>query len=254
MKDNFLLKKSYQKIFNELSDDEAGKLIKGIFSYVNTQENNLDGLLSAVFIQIKDYIDSNEEKYRKICERNRKNGLEGGRPRGKPNETQINPVGYFGKNTHISYIHNNHLEDKKDSNRGMGEEKEKEETFKATEDIGLLMEIAEKIINHLNVKTKSNYKFKNESTLEKIKAQLNEGYKLEDFIDVIDKKSDEWIGTEFEQHLCPDVLFGKKFEKYLNQKIKPKKEEPKCFKEDINQEKLSQEELEEVENLLKEFK
>ncbi len=251
MKENFLLKKSYQKIFNELSDDEAGKLIKGIFSYVNTRESNLDGLLSAVFIQIKDYIDSNEEKYKKICERNRKNGSEGGRPRLKPNETQKNPVGYFGKNTHISYIHNNHLEDKKDSNRGMGEEKEKEETFNATEDIGLLMEIAERIINYLNHKTKSNYKFKNESTLEKIKAHLNEGYKLEDFIDVIDKKVDEWTGTEFEQHLCPDVLFGKKFEKYFNQKRRIK---PSCLNQTDNQQKLSKEQQKEMENLLKEFK
>lgn len=251
MKDNFLLKKSYQKIFNELSDDEAGKLIKGIFSYVNTKENNLNGLLSAIFLQIKDYIDSNEEKYMKICERNRKNGLEGGRPKGKPKETQKNPVGYFGLNTQISYIHNNHLEDNKD-NRGMGEEG-KEETFKTTEDVGLLIEIARKVINHLNERTKSNYKFKNESTLDKIKAQLNEGYRLEDFIAVIDKKSDEWIGTDFEQHLCPDVLFGKKFEKYLNQKIKPKKEKPKCFIEDDKQEKPSDEEIEEVKKLLKEF-
>ena len=52
---------------------------------------------------------------------------------------------------------------------------------------------------------------------------MNEGYILDDFIAVIDKKYDEWIGTEWEKYLCPETLFGTKFEKYLNQKSSQKK-------------------------------
>ncbi len=60
---------------------------------------------------------------------------------------------------------------------------------------------------------------------------MNEGYRLDDFRVVIDKKCNEWIGTEFERYLTPDVLFGTKFEKYLNQKITAKKEKENTFLE-----------------------
>jgi hypothetical protein len=35
---------------------------------------------------------------------------------------------------------------------------------------------------------------------------------------VIDKKTKEWLGTQFENYLRPETLFGTKFEGYLNQK------------------------------------
>ena len=47
---------------------------------------------------------------------------------------------------------------------------------------------------------------------------------FEDFCTVIDKKSNEWLGTDMEKFLCPDTLFGTKFESYLNQKVTAKKE------------------------------
>ena len=54
---------------------------------------------------------------------------------------------------------------------------------------------------------------------------MNEGYTLDDFIAVIDKKTDEWLDNEeFSKYLCPETLFGTKFEKYLNQKVVNKKQ------------------------------
>ena len=64
---------------------DAGKLIKGIFNYVNTGDSELDGYLKIVFIPIKDYIDKNEETYRKRCEINKLNGSKGGAPKGNNN-------------------------------------------------------------------------------------------------------------------------------------------------------------------------
>ncbi len=136
-----MLKKSQQEVFRELSDIDAGKLIKGIFNYVNTGDSELDGYLKVVFIPIKDCIDKNEETYRKRCEINKLNGSKGGAPKGNSNakkEKQPKITERLQKqpktsknnmNNHI-HIHNNHLEEKKDNNRGMGEEEEKEETFK----------------------------------------------------------------------------------------------------------------------------
>ena len=67
------------------------------------------------------------------------------------------------------------------------------------------------------------YKSNTAKTKQLINARLNEGFTLEDFKTVIDKKCVEWSGTEFEKFLRPNTLFGTKFESYLNQNIvKPK--------------------------------
>ena len=77
----------------------------------------------------------------------------------------------------------------------------------------------EEVVNHLNLKAGTKYKSNSKNTTKHIKARLNDGYTLEDFKSVIDKKCSEWLNTDMEKYLCPDTLFGSKFEKYLNQKI-----------------------------------
>lgn len=74
------------------------------------------------------------------------------------------------------------------------------------------------IIDYLNLKNNSNYKYTTKTTKEKIKARLNDGFTLEDFKIVIDKKVEEWLGTDMEKYLRPETLFGTRFESYLNQK------------------------------------
>ena len=46
-----------------------------------------------------------------------------------------------------------------------------------------------------------------------------QGYAVDDFVQVIDKKTGEWMGTKFQQYLRPDTLFGSKFESYVNQQV-----------------------------------
>jgi uncharacterized phage protein (TIGR02220 family) len=74
------------------------------------------------------------------------------------------------------------------------------------------------IVNYLNEKSSKNYKHTSKKTQTLIKARLNEGFKEKDFYTVIDKKTKEWLGTQFENYLRPETLFGTKFEGYLNQK------------------------------------
>jgi uncharacterized phage protein (TIGR02220 family) len=76
----------------------------------------------------------------------------------------------------------------------------------------------QEIINYLNLKAKTNYKYTTKKTKDCIKARINEGFTLEDFKLVIDNKANEWLGTNMEQYLRPETLFGNKFEGYLNQK------------------------------------
>ncbi len=75
------------------------------------------------------------------------------------------------------------------------------------------------IINYLNSKVGVMYKASNSKTINLVKARLKDGFTIEDFKTVIDKKVKAWKGTSFEQYLTPFTLFGEKFEVYLNQKI-----------------------------------
>ena len=75
------------------------------------------------------------------------------------------------------------------------------------------------IVQYLNDKCGTRYRYQTKGTQEHINARLKEGYTVEDFKTVIDKKFEEWHGTDMEKFLRPETLFAGKFESYLNQKI-----------------------------------
>lgn len=75
------------------------------------------------------------------------------------------------------------------------------------------------IVEYLNMICGTRYKHSTVNTKKHIRARLKDGYVLDDFKSVIDKKSKEWLGTSMEKFLRPDTLFGTKFESYLNQNI-----------------------------------
>lgn len=79
------------------------------------------------------------------------------------------------------------------------------------------------IVEYLNIKSNSHYKYSTDKTQALIKARIKDGFTLDDFKIVIDKKCEEWLGTDFEKFLRPETLFSNKFEGYLNQKITAKK-------------------------------
>ena len=73
------------------------------------------------------------------------------------------------------------------------------------------------IIEYLNTKLDTKYKYNSEYINKHINARLSEGFTLEDFKTVIDKKYLEWNGTEMAKFLRPETLFGTKFQTYLNE-------------------------------------
>lgn len=77
----------------------------------------------------------------------------------------------------------------------------------------------ENIVEYLNGKAGTKYKATTKATKSVIQARLKEGFEVKDFEAVIDKKVSQWKGTEMEQYLRPQTLFGTKMESYLNQKI-----------------------------------
>lgn len=77
-------------------------------------------------------------------------------------------------------------------------------------------EIYTSIIARLNEQAETAYRANSKATKSHINARLAEGYTVEDFYTVIEKKCTEWRGTDMEKYLRPETLFGSKFENYLN--------------------------------------
>jgi uncharacterized phage protein (TIGR02220 family) len=74
------------------------------------------------------------------------------------------------------------------------------------------------IVNYLNKKLGTRYKYSTKDIQSHIKARIKEGFTYEDFVSVIDKKYQEWHGTKWEKYLRPITLFSTNFQSYLNQK------------------------------------
>lgn len=100
-------------------------------------------------------------------------------------------------------------------------------------------EIYISIITYLNQRAGVNYRASSKKTKTCIHARIEEGFTLEDFKTVIDKKADEWIGTEYEKYLRPETLFGTKFESYLNANIRKPQASGQTYKKQTRADELN---------------
>ena len=80
--------------------------------------------------------------------------------------------------------------------------------------------VVSEIIDYLNQKTGKHFRKSIANTTRAINARIKEGFTVDDFKSVIDKKVIEWGKDErMKQYLRPQTLFGTKFESYLNQDL-----------------------------------
>ena len=81
-KKSFVAYCDWEETFEELSDEEAGKLIKHLFKYVNDKNpETSDKLTKMCFIPIKQSLKRDLKKYEKYIEKQSVNGKKGGRPK-----------------------------------------------------------------------------------------------------------------------------------------------------------------------------
>lgn len=96
-----------------------------------------------------------------------------------------------------------------------GDREDKKRKDKNKEDIYI------SVISHLNEKAGTSYRASSQATRELINGRLSEGFTVDDFKKVIDKKCAEWKGGDMEKYLRPETLFKRsKFESYLNEPIR----------------------------------
>lgn len=100
MKETFIIKSVWKSVFDDLSDKQAGVLIKAVFEYIATGEKpaelqDLEVRMAFKFMALD--LDAFKEKYEDKCAINRDNGMKGavfgklgGRPR-KSEKTPKNP-------------------------------------------------------------------------------------------------------------------------------------------------------------------
>ena len=130
------------------------------------------------------------------------NGKKGGRPK-----TSKKPIGYSEGKPELNLEHNHLITITK--------------PITITKDRNNTSIV--EIINYLNDVCSTKYKSSTKKNKELINVRLKEGFTVDDFQKVIDKKYNNWINTDDEKYLRPETLFGNKFEGYLNQ-ISTKKE------------------------------
>ena len=106
MKDNVIFWQDWDEAVRSLPEQEQGEAYRAVMDYalrdVTYTGKNAGIKMLLTFLTPK--IDEQKDRYAKVCERNRINGQNGGRPR-KPIETQNNPAGF-------SETQNNPIKDK----------------------------------------------------------------------------------------------------------------------------------------------
>lgn len=98
-----------------------------------------------------------------------------------------------------------------------GESKTETETETRTQRKTQITEIADRVVDYLNLKAGTAYRHGIAKTVSLVSARLKDGFTENDFTLVINKKCEDWNGTDYARYLRPETLFGTKFESYLNQ-------------------------------------
>jgi uncharacterized phage protein (TIGR02220 family) len=75
----------------------------------------------------------------------------------------------------------------------------------------------EEIITYLNKVAGKKFSPTDENNAKPIRKRLVEKYSFQDFKQVIDVKTPKWKGTDMDDYLRPQTLFGGKFNAYLNE-------------------------------------
>ena len=94
---SFIVHHDSLEVISKLTDEQAGKLLKAIKAYQLGEEFEMDLMTDLVFTPFKSQFVRDEEKYQNIVNRNKNNGLKGGRPKLNTNPEEPNkPSGLSG--------------------------------------------------------------------------------------------------------------------------------------------------------------
>lgn len=214
MTDGFIFYASFMKALATLPDADRLKAYDAICRYaLYDEEPTCEGAALGMFYMAQPQIDANRKR--------RENGTKGGRPktRTEPTENQTETKQKPKENQTETKV------EAKEKDKVKVKDKVKDINTMSGKPDGapLLMPTVKEVVDYLNTKAGTHYRANVRQTVDKVKARLNDGFTVEDFKTVIDIKTAEWMGTEWQKFIRPETLFGAKFESYLNQRPAQKK-------------------------------
>ena len=252
MKDGFIFHFENIEDIEDMSLEEQGLMFRAMIEFAQTgkEPEFEDRVMRAAWKPIRRRMSKDKERYDSICERNSKNIKSRWKNKDvcedipedtntcedMPEDTtacedtseDTDTCGDVPEDTTVyenipddtSAIPKNTKNTNTDTETDTETDIERDRSARAREDITY-----NEIIGYLNQKTGAKFRADAKEARRCIRARWNEGYRLEDFKSVIDKKVKEWKGdAKMQIFLRPITLFSTKFESYLNQpRAKPKR-------------------------------
>lgn len=212
MRDSLVFYRSFAEAIADLDEADQLAAFWNIVRYgLDGTEPETRGAATAVFRMAKPQIEANNKRYQ--------NGSKGGRKAAPHATVEAKPT-------------RNHPETKMEPKQNQTEQNR--ESSEPNENVNVNENVNDKkkkdivgqaateypykaVIDYLNRKAGTAFKDQSKDSRRHIKARFDDGFCLDDFYRVIDKKTAEWQGTDLAPYLRPSTLFGTKFEAYLNQ-------------------------------------
>ena len=169
-KKSILIYSDFLPKISKLSDEQAGKLFKGLLNYSNGITPEFDDiLLDYAFEDIKTTIDRDSEKYSLKCLKNKEIAIERERIKRERNNTNVNERVQVSTNS-----------TDKDNDKDNDIDNDNYNVIN-NNNINF-----DKLLSFLNSKTGRNFKIINEATKKKYNARLKEGYTSKDIANAIE--------------------------------------------------------------------
>ena len=224
-KKSFVFYKQWNKSISRLNAEQKAELLDAIMAYQCSDEvpEPEDVSVAILFDCMCEVFDQNENNYKK------KGGQYGNKNACK-NESKTNKT-----NKNESENESKTNTDKNGdtvtvtdtvtdtANVTVTEKATETETVKARNNARAKQarETARAAVAYLNEKAGTNYAPDTKETVRLVQARLSDGYGIEDFYAVIDKKTAEWLhDAKMCAYLRPSTLFCGRFEEYLHQKAR----------------------------------
>lgn len=102
------------------------------------------------------------------------------------------------------------------------------------EEKNIIRQKVEEIIAYLNMATGKKFSSTGVDNTKFVTKRLSENYSFEDFKHVIDVKTAKWKGTDMDEYLRPQTLFGGKFNAYLNETINNGRQQTSSIQQTID--------------------
>lgn len=202
MDKGFLVFGDIEETLNELTDEEVGKLFRGMVSYHNTGEKPdfSNPALKYAFIPIRQQMDRSAEAYQKKCEKNRANALN----RSSDGKRSL----AMAANASDGSL----TKTKTDTDT---------KTETDTKSTGVdVWSLSRSVLGYLNDRAGTSYRTDKAEFVKLISELSHQGYTEADMVRVVDVKCADWQSNpEMAQFLRPSTLFGDKFAEYLAQPL-----------------------------------